>query len=91
LEENYWAHVEMFPATASQYSLSALNELQIILLNARAGDLSSEMSVSSIELTAAPDALTSDVPTFPYTAEENDRFISMLQLSKGALYFVYSI
>jgi len=39
LEENYWAHVEMFPATASQYSLTALNELQVILLNARAGKL----------------------------------------------------
>ena len=39
LEENYWAHVEMFPATASQYSMTALNELHDILLNARAGKL----------------------------------------------------
>ena len=37
LEENYWAHVEMFPATASQYSGTALDELIVILLNARAG------------------------------------------------------
>ncbi len=41
LEENYWAHVEMFPATASKYSATALNELVIILLNARAGELKS--------------------------------------------------
>jgi hypothetical protein len=41
LEENYWAHVEMFPATASQYSGTALNELTVILLNARAGKLRS--------------------------------------------------
>ena len=39
LEENYWTHVEMFPATAAQYSVVALNELQIIFLNARASKL----------------------------------------------------
>jgi len=64
LEENYWAHVEMFPAIASQYSATALNELTIILLNARA------------------DALTSEIPTFPYTADECERFINLLQCSK---------
>ena len=35
------AHVEMFPATASQYAAPALNELTVILLNARAGMLRS--------------------------------------------------
>ncbi|KAN0116201.1 hypothetical protein V8E52_006258 [Russula decolorans] len=64
LEENYWAHVEMFPATASQYSATALNELTVILLNARA------------------DALTSEIPTFPYTADECERFINLLNCSK---------
>jgi len=64
LEENYWAHVEMFPATASQYAAPALNELTVILLNARA------------------DALTSEIPTFPYTADECERFINLLQSSK---------
>ena len=39
LEENYWTHVEMFPATAAQYSVIALNELYIIFLNARASKL----------------------------------------------------
>jgi len=38
----------------------------------------------------APDALTSDSPTFPYTAEEDDKFVNLLQLSKGAVYLVYS-
>jgi len=37
----------------------------------------------------APDALTSDVPTFPYTAEEDEKFINLLQLSKGVFYLVY--
>jgi len=37
----------------------------------------------------APDALTSDVPTFPYTAEEDEKFINLLQLSKGAFYSLY--
>ena len=37
LEENYWTHVEIFPATVSQYAMTALNKLQIILLHARAG------------------------------------------------------
>jgi len=64
LEENYWAHMEMFPATGSPYAITALNELQVIFINARA------------------DALTSDVPTFPYTAEEDEKFINLLQLSK---------
>jgi hypothetical protein len=64
LEENYWAHVEMFPATASQYSPAALNELIVILLNARA------------------DTLTSEIPTFPYTANECEQFINLLQKSK---------
>ncbi|KAI0250658.1 hypothetical protein BJV78DRAFT_545954 [Lactifluus subvellereus] len=64
LEENYWTHVEMFPDTASRYSMTALNELQNLLLHARA------------------DALTSDVPTFPYTGEENERFIDILQRGK---------
>jgi len=64
LEENYWAHVEMFPATASPYAATALSELQVILFNARA------------------DSLTSDAPTFPYTAEEDEKFINLLQLSK---------
>jgi hypothetical protein len=54
----------MFPATASQYSATALNELTVILLNARA------------------DALTSEIPTFPYTADECDRFINLLERSK---------
>jgi len=54
----------MFPDTASRYSMTALNELQDILLHARA------------------DALTSDLPTFPYTAEESERFIDILQRGK---------
>ena len=29
------------------------------------------------------DALTSDLPTFPYTAEENEKFINLLQSCKG--------
>jgi len=47
LEENYWAHVEMFrvPATASKYSATALNELVIVFLNAHAGE-SRSISVS---------------------------------------------
>ncbi|KAH9163335.1 hypothetical protein EDB89DRAFT_1860023, partial [Lactarius sanguifluus] len=64
LEENYWIHVEMFPETASPYSLTALNELQIILLHART------------------DALTSDTPTFPYTAKQSEEFLDVLQRGK---------
>ncbi|KAH9017911.1 hypothetical protein EDB84DRAFT_664182 [Lactarius hengduanensis] len=64
LQENYWIHVEMFPETASPYSLTALNELQTIFLHARA------------------DALTSETPTFPYTAKQSEEFIDLLQRSK---------
>ncbi|KAH9017912.1 hypothetical protein EDB84DRAFT_1566645 [Lactarius hengduanensis] len=65
LQENYWIHVEMFPETASSYSLTALNELQIIFLHARA------------------DTLTSETPTFPYTAEQSEEFIDLLRRGKG--------
>jgi hypothetical protein len=38
LEENYWTHVGLFPEAASQYSVQALNELQVVFLHdARAG------------------------------------------------------
>jgi hypothetical protein len=70
----------MFPSTPSRYSLAALNELRVILLNARADKLG-----------VASDALTSDVPTFPYRAEMNVCFINLLRLGKGTLYFVYLI
>ncbi|KAH9164843.1 hypothetical protein EDB89DRAFT_1850829, partial [Lactarius sanguifluus] len=65
LEENYWIHVELFPETASQYSETALNELQATFLHARA------------------DALTSETPTFPYTANQCQDFIELLQCSKA--------
>ena len=29
------------------------------------------------------DALTSDTPTFPYTAEQSEKFIDLLQRGKG--------
>jgi hypothetical protein len=83
LEENYWAHVEMFPATASQYAATALNELTVILLNARAGKLR-YLNIKLREWQAASDTLTSEIPTFPYTADECERFINLLQASKGA-------
>lgn len=64
LEENYWIHVELFPETASQYSVNALNQLQTAFLHARA------------------DALTSETSTFPYTANQSQDFIELLQRSK---------
>ncbi|KAN0131012.1 hypothetical protein V8E53_011145 [Lactarius tabidus] len=73
LEENYWIHVELFPETASQYSLTALNELQVIFLHARA------------------DTLTSETPTFPYTATQSQEFIELLQISKDHASSPYTI
>jgi hypothetical protein len=49
LQENYWIHVELFPVTASLYSLTALNELQVIFLHARAGE------AGNLLITHAPD------------------------------------
>jgi hypothetical protein len=55
------------------------------------GQVSCEMTALKLENNGiVPDALTSDAPTFPYTAEEDDKFINLLQLSKGAVYLVYS-
>jgi hypothetical protein len=84
LEENYWIHVELFPETASQYSAVALNELLVSLLHARAGKAGNR-----IFFFHAPesdkhhlDALTSETPTFPYTAKQSQEFIELLQCSK---------
>ncbi len=84
MQENYWIHVELFPETASQYSLTALNELQIIFLHARAGE------AGNFLIARAPggdrqhlDALTSETPTFPYTAKQSEEFINLLQHAKG--------
>ncbi|KAF8257102.1 hypothetical protein EI94DRAFT_1634117, partial [Lactarius quietus] len=71
LEENYWNHVELFPETACQYSASALNELLVSFLHARA------------------DALTSETPTFPYSAEQSQEFIDLLQRGKGLFGLVH--
>jgi hypothetical protein len=74
----------MFPETASRYSLTALNELQVIFLHARAGE------GESLLIPLAPggdrrhlDALTSETPAFPYPAEQCEEFIDLLQRGKG--------
>ena len=90
LEENYWIHVELFPETASEYSAVALNELQATFLHARAGEPGNRLFVH------APGsdrrhlvALTSETPTFPYTANQSQDFIELLQRSKGAFHLVH--
>ncbi|KAI9458593.1 hypothetical protein BJY52DRAFT_1268512 [Lactarius psammicola] len=44
LEENYWIRVEMFPEAATQYSVQALNELQVVFSHARADAPTSDTS-----------------------------------------------
>ena len=90
LEENYWIHVELFPETASQYSAIAVNELLVTFLHARAGKAGNRL------IFYAPgsdrhnlDALTSDTPTFPYTANQCQEFIELLQRSKGVFHLIY--
>jgi len=90
LEENYWIHVELFPETASQYAAIALNELQVTFLHARAGEARHH------QFSSAPgsdrqrlDALTSETPTFPYTADQSQNFIELLQRSKGMFHSVH--
>jgi hypothetical protein len=87
LEENYWIHVELFPETASQYSAVALNELQVSFLHARAGKAGNR-NISHSPRNDKPylDALTSETPTFPYTAKQSQEFIELLQCSKGVFY-----
>ena len=74
----------MFPETASQYSTIALNQLLVTFLHARAGKARNRLFFH------APgndrqhlDALTSETPTFPYTPDESQEFIDILQRSKG--------
>ena len=85
MQENYWIHVELFPETASQYSLTALNELQVIFLHGRAGEAGSHLLILHLVVTDVIyiDALTSETPTFPYPAEQSEEFIDLLQRGKG--------
>ena len=91
MQENYWVHAELFPETASQYSLTALNELQLIFLHARAGE------AGSLLITFVRggdrchlDALTSDTPTFPYPAKQSEEFIDLLQRGKGVFRLLHT-
>ena len=92
MQENYWIHVELFPETASQYSLTALNELQVIFLHARAGQLQVSGLPMDLEITGKRlDALTSETPTFPYPAEQSEEFIDLLQRGKGVFRVHYDM
>jgi hypothetical protein len=71
----------MFPDTASQYSMAALNELQVIFLHARAGTTGSLLFVRADMLPL--DALASETPTFPYMGNQIVEFIDLLQHNKG--------
>ena len=87
LEENYWIHVELFPETASQYTVNALNELHAIFLHARAGEAENQLffHVPGSDRQHL-DAPTSDTPTFPYTTNQCEDFIELLQHSKGVFH-----
>jgi len=83
-EENYWTHVELFPGTASQYSATALNELQVVLSHARAGEIGILFSTNASEPnTEHLDAPTSETLTFPYTVKECEELFDFLEYSKG--------
>ena len=90
LQANYWMHVELFPETASQYSAIALNELHVTFLHARAGEAGSHFFAHMLGGDRQPlDALTSESPTFPYTANQCEDFIELLQRSKGVFRLVH--
>jgi hypothetical protein len=90
LQENYWIHVEMFPETASQHSLTALNELQVIFLHARAGKAGTLLiALASGGDRRHLDALASETPPFPYTAEQSEEFIDLLQRGKGMFHLLH--
>jgi len=90
LEENYWIHVELFPETASEYSAVALNELLATFLHARAGETGSRLFAHPPGSNRQYlDALTSETPTFPYTADQCEDFVELLQRSKGMIHLVH--
>ncbi|KAH9042552.1 hypothetical protein EDB85DRAFT_2139121 [Lactarius pseudohatsudake] len=79
LQENYWIHVELFPETASPYSLTALNELQIIFLHARAVNWVSADHASSPYITTYVARLWATVANhrfFTHFGEEHCRLSS---------------
>ena len=92
LQENYWIHVELFPETASQYSAIALNDLHVTFLCARAGEAGNCLFSHTFRSNRPSlDALTSEIPTFPYTASQCEEFIELLQRSKGVFQLVHLV
>ena len=82
LEENYWIHIELFPGTAFQLSSKALNDLQVVFLNAHAGKIFLFLPMYPGP-TQYLDAPTSETLAFPYTVKECEDFIDILECSQG--------
>ena len=80
----------LFPETASQYSMVALNELQAILSRDRAGEAGKPPSYhapGSDRLHSY--ALISETPAFPYTAKQREGLVDLLEHSKGVFCLVH--
>ncbi|KAI9458596.1 hypothetical protein BJY52DRAFT_413027 [Lactarius psammicola] len=84
LQENYWIHVELFPETASKYSAAALNEIyDVLTMRSRAGETKSPLCRHLGVMDNLLDALSLEPPPFPYTNEECEELIDILERRKG--------
>ena len=83
LEELYWSHVEFYPSHAGIPMDGVVDLLLNTLVHAQGGSCTRNDSLILVFLKPAPDALTSSVSTFPYSAEESARFAKLIKPYQG--------
>jgi len=83
LEEMYWSHVEFYPSHTGIPMNGVIDNLLNTLVHAQGGVCMRNHSPIDVFLKPVPDALTSDVSTFPYSAEESARFAKLIRPYQG--------
>ena len=81
LEAQYWSHIENFCMHFGGLPRKAIDDLILVFLHALGGQFSN----SNFQATHKNllDNLTSNSSTFPYTAAECEKFLKLLNSSKG--------
>ena len=83
LEEMYWLHVEFYPCHSGIPTNGIIDDLLNTLAHARGGTRIRNNFGVVVFLKRVLDALTSNVSTFPYSAEESARFTELIQPYQG--------
>lgn len=84
LEEMYWLHVEYYPSHAGVLTDGVVDDLLNTFAHAQGGTcVRNNLAGDRRFLKRISDALTSNVSTFPYSAEESARFMKLIKPYRG--------